>query len=115
MKKNENKNTATTATKKKSPVGTAVKVFILVLLAGDILSLVISLVGRLAYGILPSLSNAAIAIAIGALACVVVTRTSKQASANADKKAHPVKTILKGILAFAVASVLTVLLIKVGG
>lgn len=115
MKKNENKNPAATTTKKKSPVGTAVKVFILVLLAGDILSLVISLVGRLATGILPSLSSAAIAIAIGSLACVVVTRTSKQASVNTDKKAHPGKTILKGILVFTVASGLAVLLIKVGG
>lgn len=113
----ENKSTATTKTAKRSPVGTAIKTFVLLLLAGDLLSLLLNIIGKFASGVMPSLTNAATIIAIGALAYMTVASIAKQVKGNGseEKKRPPLGAILKGVLFFAGASALTALIVKVSG
>lgn len=114
----ENKPTATTKTAKRSPVGTAIKTFVLLLLAGDLLSLLLNLVGKVASGLLPTLSNAVIIVAIGALTGLAVMRIVKQKESNdstGEKKKLSFGAIFKGVLAFVCSCALIVLGVKLGG
>lgn len=119
MKKaNESNPAAPAKAAKKSPVGIALKTFFFLLLAGDLLSLLLNIIGKLASGVMPSLTNAASIIAIGALAYLTVASIAKQVKGNGneeEKRRLPLGAILKGILFFAGASALTVLIVKVSG